>query len=135
METSFMKQLRLKLGYTLNASRDLATPGHDEVQYVPRDKWVFTGSYDFTFGLPAFLSVVYVSDSVVYSKQQYVTVLKAYMADYVVANFKLGQKLFKDKVTVYVGVDNLFNKDYEDTYGIPRPGRYVYAGFDYRFGL
>lgn len=135
METSFLRQLQLKLAYTLNASRDLSLQDRDEVQYVPRDKWVFTGRYDFTCGLTPFLSVVYVSDSVVYSKQQYVTVLKAHMADYAVANFKLGQKLFRDRVTVYVGVDNLFNKDYEDTYGIPRPGRYVYAGFEYRFGL
>ena len=43
------------------------------------------------------------------------------MADYVVTNLKLSQKLFKDKATVYIGADNLFNVDYEDTYGVPGP--------------
>jgi outer membrane cobalamin receptor len=138
-ETSFLKNLLLKIGYTLNVSRDLSGPEFVEnkgpVQYVPKYKTTFTGRYDFGCGLSAFVSTIYVADSWVYSKQQYVTVIKAQMADYVVTNLKLSQRLFKDRVSVYIGADNLFNKDYEDTYGIPRPGRYVYAGFDYRFGL
>ncbi len=133
VETSFVKELRMKGAHTLNVSRDYSRDDRQEVQYVPKHKFVFTGRYDFPFGLTPFLSVVYVSESFVYSKQQYVTLMKAQMADYVVVNFKLSQKLFKDSVSVYIGADNLFNKDYEDTYGIPRPGRYVYGGFEYRF--
>jgi vitamin B12 transporter len=135
LETNFVKPLQLKAQYTFNQSRDYSLSDRVEVQYVPKQKFVFTGKYDFTFGLTPFLSLVYVADSYVYSKQQYITVIKAQMADYVVVNFKLSQKLFKDRFTAYVGVDNLLNKDYEDTYGIPRPGRYVYGGFEYRFSL
>jgi outer membrane receptor protein involved in Fe transport len=139
VETSFLKNLLLKVDYTLNFSEDLSgltfPDNKNPVQYVPRDKTTFTGRYDFDCGLTPFVSTVWVADSYVYSKQQYVTVIRARMADYVVTNVKLSQKLFKGRVSVYVGADNVFNKDYEDTYGIPRPGRYVYAGFDYRFGL
>jgi outer membrane cobalamin receptor len=133
LETSAAKGLHMKGAYTLNASRDYSRDDRQEVQYVPKHKFVFKGRYDFPFGLTPFLSVVYVAESFVYSKQQYVTVMKAQMADYIVVNFKLSQKLFKDTLSIYAGADNLLNKDYEDTYGIPRPGRYVYGGFEYRF--
>jgi vitamin B12 transporter len=135
LETNFTKPLQLKAQYTFNQSRDYSLSDRIEVQYVPKQKFVFTGKYDFACGLTPFLSLVYVADSYVYSKQQYITVMQAQMADYVVVNFKLSQRLFKDRVTVYVGADNILNKDYEDTYGIPRPGRYVYGGFEYRFSL
>ena len=132
-----MKQLQLKLAYVLNESIDLSGPGYADnnspLQYVPRDKVTFTGKYDFDSGLTPFVSIIYVGDSLVYSKQQYITVSKAHMTPYVVANLKISQKLFKDRVTVYAGADNILNRDYEDTYGVPRPGRYVYAGFEYRF--
>jgi outer membrane cobalamin receptor len=138
LETSFLKRLTLKLAYTLDETLDLSGPAfiddRNQLQYVPKNKVTFTGKYDFDFGLTPFLSVVYVGDSVVYSKQEYVTVQRyLYMTPYIVANVKISQKILHDRVTVYVGADNIMNRNYEDTYGIPRPGRYVFAGFDYRF--
>ncbi|MEA5112546.1 MAG: TonB-dependent receptor [Geobacteraceae bacterium] len=134
LETNFLPRLLLKASYTRNESEDRSGVGRDEVQYVPRDKIAVYGKYDFNFGLTPFFSVVYVANSYVYTKQQIATVGKAQMANYIVVNTKLSQKLLNDKVIVYFGVDNLFNKDYEDSYGIPRPGRYIYGGFEYRFG-
>lgn len=134
LETSALKRLQMKLSYTYNQTEDKSGVGRDEIQYVPRDKIAFYGKYDFDFGLTPFISAVYVADSFVYTKQKIATVLKAKMANYAVVNLKLSQKVFKDKATVYIGVDNLFNENYEDSYGIPRPGRYIYGGFEYRFG-
>jgi vitamin B12 transporter len=107
----------------------------DEVQYVPRDKFTFVGKYDFDFGLTPFVSVVYVADSFVYTKQQIATVGKAQMANYTLVNVKLSQKLYKDRINLYFGVDNIFNKDYEQSYGIPRPGRFIFGGIEYRFSI
>ena len=141
LETGFMKSLQMKVNYTLNVSRDLSLSTRDDVQYVPMHKFVASGQYDFDFGLTPFVSLVYVGHSAVYTKPSGNTELasqvfwKTYMADYAVVNVKLGQKLFKDKVTVYIGADNVLDKDYEDTYGIPRPGRFIYGGFEYRFSL
>jgi len=137
LETNFIKRLHLKLAYTFQDSVDLSGPtwtdDNNPLQYVPKNKATFTSWYDFDFGMTPFVSFVYVGDSVVYSKQLYVTIPKAYMSPYVVANFKISQRLFRDSLTLYAGADNVFNRDYEDTYGIPRPGRYVYGGFEYRF--
>lgn len=135
LETNFLRNLALKAGYTFLKSQDLSGVGRDEVQYVPRHKWTFIGKYDFDFGLTPFVSVIYVADSFVYSKQQVATVSKHKMANYTLVNLKLSQKLYKDKLNLYVGADNIFNKDYEQSYGIPRPGRYIFGGFEYRFDI
>ena len=70
-----------------------------------------------------------------YSKQAVPTVMKAKMADYYVINVKLSQKLYKDRFLVYVGCDNLLNENYEQSYGIPRPGRFLFGGIEYHFSL
>jgi vitamin B12 transporter len=135
VETNPLPNLLMKAGYTYLQSQDLSGVDRDEVQYVPRDKFTFVGKYDFDFGLTPFVSVVYVADSFVYTKQQIATVGKAQMANYTVVNVKLSQKLYKDRINLYFGVDNIFNKDYEQSYGIPRPGRFIFGGIEYRFSI
>lgn len=135
LESSFLPRLSLKTGYSLLFSEDHSGVGRDEVQYVPRDKFTFAGKYDFQFGLTPFVSLMYVANSYVYPKQRNPTVGKAGMNDYLVVNLKLTQKLFDDRLNLYVGADNLFNEEYEQSYGIPRPGRFIYGGFEYRFAL
>lgn len=133
LQTNFLSNLTMKAGYTHLVSQDLSGVGRDEVQYVPSDKMTFITSYDFDFGLTPFVSVIYVANSFVYSKQQISTVSKHLMTNYTLVNLKVSQKLFKDRVNLYIGVDNVLNKDYEQSYGIPRPGRFIYGGFEYRF--
>ena len=135
LETCPAEGLQMKGSYTLLISRDLSEVGRDEVQYVPQDKLTFSGKYDFMFGLSTFISVIYVADSYVYTKQTIPTVLKAKMADYTLVNIRLTQKFFKDKLNCYVGVDNAFNIEYEQSYGIPRPGRFIFGGFEWRFDM
>ena len=131
----FLPRLAMKASYTYLNSQDLSGVGRDEVQYVPRDKLTVTGKYDFDFGLTPFVSVIYAANSFVYTKQQIATVGKAKLADYLLVNLKLTQKLYRNKLTMYVGVDNLFNRDYEQSYGVPRPGRLIFGGLEYRFDI
>jgi outer membrane cobalamin receptor len=139
IETSLQTQpwgsLAMKADYTYLKSEDLSGVGRDEVQYVPRDKFTFTGKYDFDFGFTPFVSIIYVANSFVYTKQKIATVDKAQMSNYTLVNVKLNQKLYKDSLSLYLGVDNLFNKDYEQSYGIPRPGRFIFGGVEYRFSI
>jgi outer membrane receptor protein involved in Fe transport len=34
--------------------------------------------------------------------------------------------------TLYLGVDNLFDENYETSYGMPQAGRFVYGGIEFR---
>jgi len=38
-----------------------------------------------------------------------------------------------DGLSVYLGADNLLDEDYEQSYGLPQPGRTAYAGLEYSF--
>jgi outer membrane cobalamin receptor len=131
-QTSVIPRLLLRASYTYLDSKDKSTPGHDEFQYDPRHRITLEGKYDFDFGLSPYISVLYVGDQYTYTKNSYVPVLKAQMSDYAVVNVKLSQKIVKDRLNLYVGVDNLFDANYETSYGIPQPGRFIYGGLEFR---
>jgi outer membrane cobalamin receptor len=59
-------------------------------------------------------------------------VQKAKLADYALVNVKLAQALLDRKVTLYLGADNLFDQNYETSYGLPQAGRFVYGGIELR---
>jgi len=135
IDSNFLPRLATKASYTYLKSEDLSGVGRDEVQYVPRDKFTASCKYDFDFGFTPFVSLVYVANSFVYSKQMVDTTPgKLQLSNYLVVNLKLTQKLYGDKATVYLGADNLLNEEYEQSYGVPRPGRMIYGGFEYSFG-
>jgi outer membrane cobalamin receptor len=46
----------------------------------------------------------------------------------VLVNLKVDQMLLKGKADLYLGVDNLFDVDYETSYGFPQAGRFIYGG-------
>jgi len=48
--------------------------------------------------------------------------------DYTVVNLKLDQELLKGRLRLYLGADNLFDEDYEQSYGFPQAGRFIYGG-------
>jgi vitamin B12 transporter len=134
LETRFLPGLRVKLGYTYLHTRDLSGDDLQELQYVPTHKATLSARYDFKFGLTPFVGLQYVAGTYVYSKRNFSPVAKEMMANYGLVSVKLTQKLFGDLLLLYVGADNLFNKDYEQSYGIPRPGRFVYGGLEVHLG-
>jgi outer membrane receptor protein involved in Fe transport len=54
------------------------------------------------------------------------------MEDFTIVNIKLTQKLQKDTWSLYFGVDNLFDENYETSYGFPQRGRFLYGGVEFR---
>jgi outer membrane cobalamin receptor len=74
---------------------------------------------------------MYVADQYFYSRNT--PLQKRKLNDYTVVNCKLDQAILKKRLHLYLGVDNLFDRDYEEAYGFPRPGRTLYVGTDYHF--
>jgi outer membrane cobalamin receptor len=46
---------------------------------------------------------------------------------------KVSQTVYKDNVSLYCGVNNILDADYEQSYALPQAGRYVYGGIELRF--
>ena len=57
---------------------------------------------------------------------------KAKLNDYTLVNVKLSQRLPGNRMTLYIGADNLFDQNYETSYGLPRAGRFLYGGVEFR---
>ncbi|MEJ2588105.1 MAG: TonB-dependent receptor, partial [Deltaproteobacteria bacterium] len=131
-ETRFIEPLMLRLGYTFMDTED-KSPGSqkDELQYRPRHKLTLEGKYTFYFGFSIYANVIYNADQVYYSRSE--PFEKAELPNYAVANLKLNQSLFNGLLDLYVGADNLFDKDYEESYGFPGAGRVIYGGAQINF--
>lgn len=126
-ETRVIKNLLLRAGYTYMESED-KSPGSakDELQYRPEHKLSLEGKYDFSFGLSAYMSLLHESNQVTYSRN---TPYVPYeMNDFTIIDARLEKLVFSGKMGFFVGVGNLMDEDYEQSYGIPREGRTFYGG-------
>ncbi|MBW1783179.1 MAG: TonB-dependent receptor [Deltaproteobacteria bacterium] len=131
-ETRFMRHLMLRANYTFLDTKD-KSPGteKDELQYRPKNKLTFEGKYSFPFGFSAYMNVIYVADQVYYSRTT--PLEKKELNNYALVNVKFDQTLLNGLLDIYVGADNLFDKDYEESYGFPMAGRTVYGGVEVHF--
>jgi len=135
-ETRCIQNLMLRAGYTWMDSEDRSTGSvRDELQHRPEQKITLEAGYDFGSGLSVYASLMHVADQYFYSDSTTLTPPdnKKQLNDYTVVNLKLSQSLVENTLTLYVGADNLFDEDYEESYGSPREGRTLYAGVEYRF--
>jgi len=123
--------LRLNVGYTYTDARDLSAdrPG-DYIQLRPKHKLTFIGSYRFNFGLRITATVKHVDQQYFYSKKA--PYQRKELNQYTLFNMKVSQEI-KKHFTLYAGARNIFDKDYETSYGVPRAGRFVYAGIKVQY--
>jgi outer membrane cobalamin receptor len=131
-ETRFLKNLMLRAGYTYLYSRDRSSATEKkELQYRPRNKYTFEALYTAPFGLTAYVSISHTEKEYYYSKKS--PYIKARLNDYALLNMKVSQTVYKDNVSLYCGVNNILDADYEQSYALPQAGRYVYGGVELRF--
>ncbi len=128
------KRFFLRLCYSYLETEDNANTGRDDLQYRPRHRVTLEGNYKFPWGLIPYVSMVYVTDQYYYEKggNPWNPPAKAKLDDYLVINFKLNYKI-KKKVTLYVGADNVLDANYEQSYGYPLSGRFIYGGVEFHF--
>lgn len=131
-ETRCAKNLLLRASYARLYSEDRSRAGRDQQQYTPGNKVALEGTYDFTSGFSSYASLLFVGDQYFYTKNNVTPVQKAKLNNYTLVNLKLSQKVLDTKLTLYLGADNLFDENYETSYGMPQAGRYIYGGFEIR---
>jgi len=126
-DNRYLKNLLLRAGYTYVYTKDKSpNTDRDELQYRPKHTATFEGKYSFNFGLSAYLNVRYVAEQVFYSRTT--PLEKKSLNDYAVVNIKLDQVFLKGRLNLYLGADNILDKDYEQSYGFPQAGRFIYGG-------
>lgn len=128
--TQFIRRLLLRASYTYLNSRDFSRPENSPQQYTPGNRATFEAKYDFGSGLTAYASYLFVGDQFFYTKNAVTPMEKLRLDNYELVNFKLSQKLYHDTVNLYLGVNNLFDRNYETAYGFPQAGRFIYGGVE-----
>jgi outer membrane cobalamin receptor len=120
-------RLALQFNYSLLDSLDLS-PGtvREEIQNVPGDTVSVKASYDCCAGWKANLSWLYVADEFFYARGG--SALKAERDPYALLNLKLERTLFSEHAALFVGADNVLDVDYDESYGFPQAGRFVFGG-------
>ena len=130
--TQCVTGMLLRASYAYLNSQERALTGKDQQQYTPGNKATLEAKYDFASGFTPYLSLLYVGNQYFYTKNNVTPVEKAKLNDYTLVNLRLSQRLMSDKVTLYVGANNLFDVNYETSYGFPQAGRFLYGGFEFR---
>ncbi len=132
LEKQFMETGSVRVGYTYMDSEDRSSGTQvDELEYRPEHKFTLDGRYAWNFGLSAYASFMYLGDQYHYSDSD--PVLKRKLNSYPLVDVKLQQKHVNDRFYAYAGANNLFDKDYEESYGFPQAGRMVYGGLKVAF--
>jgi vitamin B12 transporter len=128
--TPFLTTGTIGLGYSYLDTKD-KSPGaqRDELQYRPEHKFTVDVGYTWDFGLSAHADLLHTADQYHYSD----TFQKGKLKDYTLINVKLEQKVYKDTLFLFLGVNNLTDENYEESYGLPQAGRTGYAGLRMRF--
>lgn len=131
LENRFFDSFWAKVSYGYLHSEDQSDDSErDELQYRPRDTFAVEAQYTCPFGTALYASLYHVANQYTYNDTN---TLKKRMNDFTVVNLKLSQAFLEKALSIYAGVNNLFDEDYEESYGFPRPGRALYCGFDYTF--
>jgi len=131
-QTQYFENLFLQAGYTFMDTKDNSpNTEKDELQYRPRHKITFEAQYVFDFGLTAYADLLHVADQSFYSRNA--PLQKKSLKDYTLISVKVSQAFLKNRWHIYVGVDNLFDQEYEEAYGFPQAGRTLYVGTAFHF--
>lgn len=132
IENRFFERLLFRANYTFLDSQDKSDSSQkDDLQYRPRHKAVAEMNYDFGFGISGFASFMYVGEEYYYSRKE--PLQKAELQDYMLLNLKLNYNLFNDHTSLYLGADNILDENYQESYGYPQMGRFIYGGIKLRY--
>lgn len=130
--TEIVPRLRLTTYYTHLASRDESRgTQRKEQQYTPGNTVSVVGDYAISERLGLHLAASRVADQVFYSRVT--PLVRRALNDYTLVDVNLHYDLPGDRISLHVGCDNLFDENYEESYGLPQAGRFIFGGVRIKF--
>ena len=125
------EDLRLRMAYTYldseNRGENAAT---NAVQNRPEHKLSLRADYDLAAGTRFYAAYMYVAGALAVSRNTPVETTE--VGDYNVFDLGVSQSLMNDRVRVIGRIENLFDEDYQESFGFPQPGRRFYIGAEFR---
>lgn len=118
-----LDSLYLNLNYTYLSMKDKSTM-RQEIQYRPKHKLSWTSYYTLPFDTKIELDGFFVGTQYYYNND---STVKYRLGDYTVVNSRISHPL-TGFLKAYVGVNNIFDESYEESFALPLAGRYFYGG-------
>lgn len=132
LETHPFDDLDLRASYTFLDSDNLSSNNdQDGLQNRPRHRMAFESLYRLPWGFAVRGALYWVADQYVYSRQP--PVRRRGTGDYFLTELRLAKSLFEDRLGLYVGVENATDEDFQESYGVPGPGRVLFGGLELRY--
>jgi len=134
VENRAMEALLLRACYSYLDAQDRSKNSQkDDLQYRPQDTVSLEAEYTLPFDMVASASLLYVANQYFYDADGRDPLEKQRLPEYLLVNAKIDQAIMNRAIHLYAGVDNLFDEDYEQSYGVPQAGRTWYGGVEYHF--
>ncbi|APG28819.1 hypothetical protein A7E78_13870 [Syntrophotalea acetylenivorans] len=131
-ENRYFDRLFLRVSYTYMSTEDKSDDTErDELQNRPEHKVTLESTCSLPWGLTAYAGAQYMTDNYYYSVDGNEEQDK--LSDIFLVDFKLNKAAANGAIDLYVGVDNVFDEDYEQSYGFPLAGRTFYGGATWKF--
>lgn len=129
-QVSSKLKLNAAMGYLDSEDRsdDAVT---DRLQYRPSHKATLQAIYQFLPNWQWSGDVTRIGTQYYFSRVD--SSISQKLDSYELVNTRLKYTLPNGQADVYAGVENLFDTDYETSYGFPQPGRFIYTGLNLRW--
>jgi len=137
LENSFVERLWLRTSYDFLDSKNRSSGiNGDKMQYRPEQRVTFEATYALPWwGLSVYGSTWWVADSYYDPRVNVDTNPQRTLDNYWLADCRINKatRLGSTDVDLYLGVNNLFDEDYEQSYGLPQAGQTFYGGVNWAF--
>ncbi len=137
LENTYIERLWLRASYEYLDSKDRTSGSNrDELQYRPKHRTAIEASYTLPWwGISAYTATSWTKDSYYNPRSNPATNDQKRLENYVITDCRINKKtsFSKGDLDLYFGVNNLFDEDYEQSYGFPQAGQYFYGGANWTF--
>jgi vitamin B12 transporter len=123
-------EIRASYSFLLSDNRSHGVAEH-HLQNRPEHHTSLEARYRLPYGFALRGALEYVADQVVYTRQP--PTRDRGTGDYVIVDLRLAKTFQDSRYTVYFGVDNVADENYQQSYGVPQAGRVFLGGVDARF--
>ncbi len=123
---------RLTVAYSYLRARNMSKgAANDILQYRPQDKVSVITSCLLPYAVTGRLSLIYMGKQ--YTLGNNALWLKKRLNTYTVCDVQFSRPLAGEKMKCSIGANNLFDRNYEESYGLPQAGRMVTTAVEYAF--
>ena len=137
IENRYFNGLWVRASYDHIDSKDRSPDSNrSKLQYRPEHRVTFETTYALPWwGLSAYGAVWWVADSYYNPRQNVTTNPQKTLDNYYLADCRINKKTVVGgtAVDVYFGVNNLFDENYEQSYGLDQAGQTFYGGVNWKF--